>query len=62
MADGRGKPRRRTTTGEVVAMMRRKIGIQIQDIDDSIRRSPNWLEKVELLKSVPALVTRSPGR
>lgn len=26
-----------------------------QDIDDSIRRSPNWLEKVELLKSVPGI-------
>jgi len=25
------------------------------DIDDSIRRSPNWLEKVELLKSVPGI-------
>jgi transposase len=26
-----------------------------QDIDDSIRRSPNWLDKVELLKSVPGI-------
>lgn len=26
-----------------------------QDIDDSIRRSPNWLEKIELLKSVPGI-------
>lgn len=26
-----------------------------QDIDDSIRRSPNWLGKVELLKSVPGI-------
>lgn len=26
-----------------------------QDIDDSIHRSPNWLEKVELLKSVPGI-------
>lgn len=25
------------------------------DIDDSIRRSPSWLEKVELLKSVPGI-------
>lgn len=25
------------------------------DIDDSIRRSPNWLDKVELLKSVPGI-------
>lgn len=25
------------------------------DIDDSIRRSPNWLERVELLKSVPGI-------
>jgi transposase len=25
------------------------------DIDDSIRRSPNWLEKVELLTSVPGV-------
>jgi Transposase and inactivated derivatives len=26
-----------------------------QNIDDSIRRSPNWMEKVELLKSVPGI-------
>lgn len=26
-----------------------------QDIDDSIRRSPNWLDKVELMKSVPGI-------
>jgi len=26
-----------------------------RDIDDSLRRSPNWLEKVELLKSVPGI-------
>ena len=26
-----------------------------QDIDDTIRRSPNWLDKVELLKSVPGI-------
>jgi len=26
-----------------------------QDIDDHIRRSPNWMEKVELLKSVPGV-------
>lgn len=26
-----------------------------QDIDDQIRRSPNWLGKVELLKSVPGI-------
>lgn len=26
-----------------------------QDIDDQIRRSPNWLEKVALLKSVPGV-------
>ncbi|MFG1230342.1 transposase [Xanthobacter autotrophicus NCIMB 11399] len=25
------------------------------DIDDSIRRSPNWLDKTELLKSVPGI-------
>lgn len=25
------------------------------DIDDSIRRSPNWLDKTELLKSVPGV-------
>ena len=26
-----------------------------QDIDDQVRRSPNWLEKVALLKSVPGV-------
>ncbi|MCZ8178314.1 MAG: IS110 family transposase [Rhizobium sp.] len=26
-----------------------------QDIDDAIRRSPNWLDKVELMKSVPGI-------
>lgn len=26
-----------------------------QDIDDTIRRSPNWLDKVELMKSVPGI-------
>ncbi|WP_123194578.1 IS110 family transposase [Pannonibacter phragmitetus] len=26
-----------------------------QDIDDAIRRSPNWLDKVELVKSVPGI-------
>lgn len=51
----RASPRMAKSIGRLLKALEMELADIDQDIDDSIRRSPNWLEKSELLKSVPGI-------
>jgi transposase len=51
----RASARTAKSIGRLLKALEKELTDIDQDIDDSIRRSPNWLEKVELLKSVPGI-------
>ena len=51
----RAAPRTAKSIGRLLKALERELADIDQDIDDSIRRSPAWLEKAELVKSVPGI-------
>jgi transposase len=51
----RAAPRTARSIGRLLKALERELADIDQDIDDSIRRSPTWLEKAELVKSVPGI-------
>lgn len=51
----RAAPRTARSIGRLLKALERELAEIDQDIDDSIRRSPTWLEKAELVKSVPGI-------
>lgn len=51
----RASSRMAKSIGRLLKALEKELADIDQDIDDSIRRSPNWLEKTELLKSVPGI-------
>lgn len=51
----RAAPRTAKSIGRLLKALERELADIDQDIDDSIRRSPTWLEKAELVKSVPGI-------
>lgn len=51
----RASARTAKSIGRLLKALEKELTDIDQDIGDSIRRSPNWLEKVELLKSVPGI-------
>jgi len=51
----RASPRMAKSIGRLLKALEMELSDIDQDIDGSIRRSPNWLEKAELLKSVPGI-------
>jgi len=51
----RASPRTARSIKRLLKALDKELADIDQDIDDSIRRSPGWLEKVELLKSVPGI-------
>lgn len=51
----RASSRTARSIGRLLKALEKELADIDLDIDDSIRRSPNWLEKVELLKSVPGI-------
>lgn len=51
----RAPPRTAKSIKRLLKALEKELTDIDQDIDDSIRRSPNWLDKVELMKSVPGV-------
>jgi len=51
----RASPRTAKSIKRLLTALEKELADVDHHIDDSIRRSPNWLQKVELLKSVPGI-------
>ena len=51
----RASPRTAKSIHRLLAALQKELADIDQDIDQSIRRSPNWLARVELLTSVPGI-------
>lgn len=51
----RASPRTTKSIKRLLKALEKELADVDHHIDDSIRRSPNWLQKVELLKSVPGI-------